>query len=141
MADAQHPCCAPRRQTSSEGPSPGPDAASRGAHGPEPIAPEGGLVGLPGGGFLMGSEDPGSYAEDGEGPVREVVLSPFELDRYAVSNDQFARFVDATAYRTDAEGFGSAFVFAGLLPDDPPDPGSRRRPVVARGPGRRLATP
>ena len=78
------------------------------------------FVSLPGGSFLMGSEDPGSYAEDGEGPVREVVVSPFDLDAHTVSNDGFTRFVDATGYRTDAETVGSAFVFAGFLPDDFP---------------------
>src|SRR5699024_4636040 len=39
---------------------------------------------------------------------------------HTVSNDRFARFVDATGYRTDAETVGSAFVFAGFLPEDFP---------------------
>jgi formylglycine-generating enzyme required for sulfatase activity len=42
------------------------------------------------------------------------------LDRHAVSNERFARFVAATGYTTEAETFGSAFVFGGLLPDDFP---------------------
>jgi formylglycine-generating enzyme required for sulfatase activity len=37
-----------------------------------------------------------------------------------VSNAEFATFVDATGYRTDAERFGWSFVFGGLLPDDFP---------------------
>ena len=81
---------------------------------------DGGLVRLAGGTFLMGSEDPGAYAEDGEGPVREVTLSPFRLDRHAVTNARFADFVAATGHVTDAERVGTAFVFGGFLPDDFP---------------------
>jgi formylglycine-generating enzyme required for sulfatase activity len=76
------------------------------------------MVELPGGTFKMGSADLWTYAEDGEGPVREVTLAPFRIDATAVTNTQFAEFVARTAYRTDAEGYGWAFVFAGLLPDD-----------------------
>jgi sulfatase modifying factor 1 len=68
----------------------------------------------------MGSVDPLAYREDGEGPVHEVLLRPFAIDCYAVSNDRFAAFVDATGYLTDAERWGWSFVFAGLLPDDFP---------------------
>jgi formylglycine-generating enzyme required for sulfatase activity len=38
-----------------------------------------------------------------------------------VTNDAFARFVDVTGHRTDAERYGWSFVFGGLLPDDFPD--------------------
>jgi formylglycine-generating enzyme required for sulfatase activity len=79
-----------------------------------------GMVLLPGGQFLMGTDDREGYAADGEGPVRKIRLSPFWIDRAAVSNAQFARFVEATGYVTEAEKFGWAFVFAGLLPDDFP---------------------
>lgn len=78
------------------------------------------LVSVPGGRFRMGSEDPFAYREDGEGPVHEVCLRPFQIDRYAVSNDRFAVFADATEYVTDAERWGWSFVFGGLLPDDFP---------------------
>jgi sulfatase modifying factor 1 len=68
----------------------------------------------------MGSEDPG-YPQDGEGPVHEVYLPPFLIDRYAVSNDRFAAFAAATGHVTDAERWGWSFVFAGLLaPEHPP---------------------
>jgi len=79
-----------------------------------------GMVSLAGGAFLIGSEDRFAYPADGEGPVREVELSPFWIDRCAVSNRQFARFVAETGYRTEAEEFGWSFVFGGLLPDDFP---------------------
>jgi formylglycine-generating enzyme required for sulfatase activity len=78
------------------------------------------LVALPGGPFLMGSEDPGAYAEDGEGPVREVRLGAFRIESRTVTTERFAAFVAETGYVTEAEQVGSAFVFAGLLPDDMP---------------------
>jgi formylglycine-generating enzyme required for sulfatase activity len=76
------------------------------------------LVALDGGTFTMGSDAGLDYPGDGEGPTRRVTVSPFRIDRYAVSNAQFARFVDATGHVTEGERFGWSFVFAGLLPDD-----------------------
>lgn len=68
----------------------------------------------------MGCANP-PYPGDGEAPVREVEVSAFALTATTVTNAEFARFVDATGYRTDAEHFGWSFVFAGLLaPDFPP---------------------
>jgi formylglycine-generating enzyme len=78
------------------------------------------LLDLDGGTFLMGSEDPGGFPEDGEGPVREVVVEPFRIAAYAVTNDEFGAFVEAARHRTTAERFGWSFVFAGLLPHDFP---------------------
>ena len=80
----------------------------------------GAMVLLPGGHFLMGTEAADAYAQDGEGPVHAVQIDPFWVDRYAVSNARFLAFVAATGYVTEAEQFGWAFVFAGLLPDDFP---------------------
>jgi len=74
------------------------------------------MVQLPGGSFLMGTEDPEGIPEDGEGPVREVFLDPFSIDRYPVTNEQFGEFVRATGYRSDAERFGWSFVFWSHLP-------------------------
>lgn len=56
-------------------------------------------VKLGGGTFLMGEDD--VYAE--EGPVRETRVDGFFIDRHEVTNRQFARFVEATGYRTLAE--------------------------------------
>ena len=67
------------------------------------------LVRLPGGPFLYGGTE--GHPADGEGPVREVVLSPFRIDPYCVSNADFAGFVAATGYVTDAERHGWSFVF------------------------------
>jgi sulfatase modifying factor 1 len=79
------------------------------------------LVDLPGGAFMMGDESEWAYPGDGEGPVHEVVLPPFAIDAFAVTNEAFAAFVDATGHVTDAERYGWSFVFGGLLPDDFPD--------------------
>ncbi len=87
------------------------------------------MVLLPGGTFLMGTDEAIGYASDGEGPVREVTLPPFWLDPYAISNEHFAAFADATGYLTDAERYGWSFVFAGLLPE-----GFADTPAVAAAP-------
>ena len=79
------------------------------------------MVSLPGGAFLMGTEDGEGFPSDGEGPVREVRLKPFRIDPTAVTNEHFARFVADSGYVTDAERFGWSFVFGGLLPDDFPE--------------------
>jgi sulfatase modifying factor 1 len=76
------------------------------------------LLELDGGAFLMGSEDPGGFPADGEGPVREVVVEPFRIAAHAVTNQEFAAFVDDAGHRTTAERIGTSFVFAGLLPGD-----------------------
>lgn len=58
-----------------------------------------GMVRLQGGRFVMGSD--AHYAE--ESAAHEVVVDGFWIDRHDVTNAQFARFVAATGYRTDAE--------------------------------------
>ncbi|MRH89923.1 SUMF1/EgtB/PvdO family nonheme iron enzyme [Nocardia sp. SYP-A9097] len=73
------------------------------------------LTPLPGGEFRMGGADPDAVAGDGEGPVRTVRVGGFAISPYAVTNAEFAEFVTATGYRTDAERFGWSFVFAGRL--------------------------
>lgn len=73
-------------------------------------------VALPGGTFRMGTEDAEGFPADGEGPVREVRVDPFEITACAVTNAEFAEFVAATGYLTDAERFDWSYVFAGFLP-------------------------
>ena len=85
------------------------------------VDPMSGMVDLPGGSFLMGSDDPLGYPADGEGPVREVVLSPFQISSTTVTNDEFGAFVEATGHATTAESEGWSFVFAGHLPDNFPE--------------------
>lgn len=66
----------------------------------------------------MGTDYERGFPADGEGPVRSVVLSPFSIDIFPVTNEEFARFVNATGYRTDAERFGWSFVFWLQIPED-----------------------
>src|SRR5262249_22451085 len=79
-------------------------------------APE--MLAIPGGSFRMGSDDRWTYPGDGEGPVHSVAISPFRIAPTTVTCAQYAEFVDATGYLTDAPRYGWSFVFAGLLPDD-----------------------
>ncbi|WP_460464483.1 formylglycine-generating enzyme family protein [Arthrobacter pigmenti] len=62
---------------------------------------------LPGGTFSMGDPFDEGYPADGERPVHEVELNAFRIDTTAVTNRQFAAFVEATGYRTEAEQFGT----------------------------------
>ena len=110
------PCCVPdggHREPPAQAPPALPETS---AEGIELVTPD--LVALEGGRFTMGSNGDYGYAVDGEGPAHEVVVSPFAISRHAVTNAQFAAFVAATGYRTEAERYGSSFVFAGLLPGD-----------------------
>jgi sulfatase modifying factor 1 len=66
----------------------------------------------------MGTNRNYAYLEDHEGPVREVVVAPFEIDETTVTTSAFSRFVEATGHVTDAQRFGWSFVFAGFLPDE-----------------------
>lgn len=78
---------------------------------PWPRAREHRLLALPGGRFRMGSDEPDGFAEDGEGPAREVVVGAFRIGATAVTNTQFREFVRATGYITEAEQVGYSFVF------------------------------
>lgn len=105
---APHPCCVPSKQRAAV------LELSRQASAERPRAHRGStvdMVKLDGGPFLMGSENPRGFVDDGEGPVRQVIVDPFFIDRYPVTNEQFAEFVRATGYRTEAERFGWSFVF------------------------------
>ncbi len=66
-----------------------------------------GMVLLEGGEFQMGFEG----GEEDEQPVHTVLLDPFWLDRREVSNRQFAAFVEATGYVTQAEKDGYSWCF------------------------------
>ena len=87
------------------------------------------MVLVEGGEFVMGNSGPWAYPGDGEGPLRQVRVDAFRIDRHAVSNAEFAAFVEQTGHVTEAERFGWSFVFAGLLPDDfPPTRGVAQAP-------------
>src|SRR5438105_10154542 len=65
------------------------------------------MVKIPGGTFLMGSSDGPPY----EGPVHEVSVDGFWMDRTEVTVAQFREFVEATRYLGDAERWGWSAVF------------------------------
>jgi formylglycine-generating enzyme len=67
-------------------------------------------VNLPGGRVRVGTDIP-LLTADGEGPSRLVRLRPFTIDPFAVTNEYFGLFVEATGYRTEAERIGWSAVF------------------------------
>ena len=76
-------------------------------------------VKIPAGTFTMGTDNsPTSTLQDGEGPARRVQVSDFEIQKFEVSNDEFAEFVESTGYVTEAETFGDSFVLDILLAEE-----------------------
>ena len=73
-------------------------------------APEG-MVFVGAGEFIMGS--PEGEGLDNEHPQRTVYLDAFYIGKYEVTNEQFAQFVDATGYTTDAETAGWGWAWTG----------------------------
>jgi formylglycine-generating enzyme len=63
------------------------------------LAPTPDMLWIPGGTFLMGSDD--HYPE--EAPAHLVTVDGFWIEKYAVTNEAFARFVQETGYVTLAE--------------------------------------
>lgn len=73
---------------------------------------------IPGGRHRIGYEGPLAHPADGEGPERDIELPAFALAEAAVTNAQFAAFVEATKYITDAQRIGNSFVFGMLLDEN-----------------------
>ncbi|MFJ6134797.1 formylglycine-generating enzyme family protein [Kitasatospora sp. NPDC092286] len=71
------------------------------------------MVHLPGGAFTMGSDH--HYPD--EAPAHRAVVRGFRIDRYAVTNDDFAAFVAATGHVTAAEIAPTAAEYPDALPD------------------------
>lgn len=82
------------------------------AAAPDPTSPPEGMVQVPGGTFLMGSND--FYPE--ERPVRRVSVESFWIDAHPVTNAEFARFVEATGYVTVAERVPDPTDYPGIDP-------------------------
>uniref|UniRef100_A0A493TFE8 Sulfatase modifying factor 2 n=1 Tax=Anas platyrhynchos platyrhynchos TaxID=8840 RepID=A0A493TFE8_ANAPP len=74
------------------------------------------MVQLPGGTFQMGSNSPENRNE--EGPVREVTVKPFAIDKYPVTNRDFREFVREKKFKTEAEAFGWSFVFEDFVSEE-----------------------
>jgi formylglycine-generating enzyme required for sulfatase activity len=60
-----------------------------------------GMLWIPGGEFLMGSDH--KLAQPSERPAHRVKVAGFWMDRHHVTNAEFRRFVEATGYVTTAE--------------------------------------
>ncbi len=60
------------------------------------------MVEIPAGPFTMGSDS----GDPEDAPAHEVDLPAFEIDRFEVTNADFATFVETTAYVTEAEKAG-----------------------------------
>jgi formylglycine-generating enzyme len=73
------------------------------------------MAAIPPGVWRLGYEGPEAYPEDGEGPEREAHCDGFLIDRTAVTNAEFADFIAATGYVTDADRIGWSFVFFAQL--------------------------
>lgn len=76
---------------------------------------------VPAGVFAMGDATGDRNRGDGEIPVHDVRLPAFDIDATTVTNADFARFVAATHYETDAERFGFSAVFHLALAAPPAD--------------------
>jgi len=71
------------------------------------------MVWIPGGRFWMGT----NHLEDAQ-PVHQVEVKGFWIDRTDVTNEEFARFVQATGYVTVAERPLDPKEFPSLAPED-----------------------
>jgi sulfatase modifying factor 1 len=114
-------CCSPARNEVDGGPSgsskttnPVTPSGRVGAH-------DGDFVDIPGGAFIMGTNEDYRYPGDGEGPAREITVGAFRIAKHSVSNAQFAAFVADTGHRTETEKYEWSFVYHLFLPDDFPD--------------------
>ena len=87
--------------------------ASQGPRAPRDEPPFPGMVWVPGGDFLMGSEK--GYPE--EGPARRVRVDGFWMDQFTVTNSDFERFISATGYVTLAERPANPADYPGAQPD------------------------
>ncbi len=87
-----------------------PHAEQEAARSPIPISLEtiNGMVRLPAGSFVMGSP---RNSDHNAQPLHQVNLKPFWIDTTLVTNQQFQRFTDKTAYETEAERRGSSLIF------------------------------
>jgi formylglycine-generating enzyme required for sulfatase activity len=75
--------------------------------------PQPGMVWIPGGTFLMGSDQ--YYPE--EAPAHEVSVDGFWMDVHTVTNEEFTRFVAETGYVTVAERPLDPAAYPGADPD------------------------
>ncbi|WP_028544664.1 formylglycine-generating enzyme family protein [Paenibacillus taiwanensis] len=71
---------------------------------------------VPAGNYWLGTDGDEGFIADAEGPAREVAVASFRISPYAVTNQEYAAFVNTTGYVTESERFGWSYVFHLLLP-------------------------
>src|SRR6266850_5040992 len=79
-----------------------------------------GMVNIPGGEFIMGTDDPDSYSH--ERPAHRVIVKSFWIDEAEVTNAAFNTFVEATGYVTIAERKPSWEQLSKQVPPGTPKP-------------------
>jgi formylglycine-generating enzyme required for sulfatase activity len=81
------------------------------------------LIGIPAGGFWMGSGTDDAYAEPDEMPLRRIHLDAYWIDRTEVTNAMFAQCVRAGACQPPPSAFGPfsppAYFGSGEFNDSP----------------------
>jgi formylglycine-generating enzyme len=85
-----------------------------------------GMVWIPGGEFSMGAQDPPDMEHDKVGmqatrdsrPIHRVYVDGFWMDKTDVTNAEFAKFVAASHYVTEAERTPKAEDFPGAPPEN-----------------------
>jgi formylglycine-generating enzyme required for sulfatase activity len=100
-------CCSPARDQGG--------ATAVGKVQPEKSAADFDVVRIGEGRSLIGTAAT-QIPDDGESPLRKSRHKAFDIARCAVSNTDFAAFVSATGYITEAERFGWSFVFYSDVP-------------------------
>lgn len=98
-----------KHEAKAEHPAASVDQASRPDASSWPVIPEGV--------YILGTDDGEGFASDAEGPARPVHVKSFRMSPYAVTNAEYAAFVAATGYITEAERFGWSYVFHLLITD------------------------
>src|SRR6201997_5485103 len=71
------------------------------------------MIWIPGGTFLMGADR--HYRE--ESPSHQATVGGFRIDGYAITNEEFERFVAATGHITVAERTPNAEDYPGFVPE------------------------
>ena len=107
MEESNDSCCSPQRPESSSG-------STRQEFSTAALLSGTNFVTIPAGEFVMGTDEP-FYPTDGEGPSRLIWLDEFKISKFSVTNSEFAEFVEATGYVTDAETYGWSYVFNGFV--------------------------
>lgn len=71
----------------------------------EELRPENEFASVPGGEYTVGKKD------HLVNPLRKIAISPFSIAKTETTNRQFAAFIKATSYITDAERMHNAMIF------------------------------